>query len=46
MKFGVQTNSNMMNLMVMFNFSLLDWKYIFWANLVQKTKIVKMILGA
>ena len=46
MKFGVQTNSNMMNLMAMFNFSILDWKYIFWTNLVQKTKIVKMPLGA
>ena len=27
---------------VMFNFSVLDWNYLFWANLVQKTKIVNL----
>ena len=30
----------MQNLMVVFIFSDLDWKYPFWANLVQKIKIV------
>ena len=34
LKFGTQTNSNMQNSMVIFNFSVLNWKYTFWANLV------------
>ena len=38
-KFGTYTNSNMQNLMDLFTFSLFDWKYCFWANLVQKVKI-------
>ena len=40
MKFGIQTNSNMLNLMVMFTFCILDQKYPFWADLVQKIKTV------
>ena len=38
LKFGTQTNSNMQNSMVMFTFSLFDWKYLFWVNLVQKNQ--------
>ena len=37
LKFG---NSNMQNSMVMFTFFVLDRKYLFWANLVQKFKTV------
>ena len=40
LKFGSQTNSNMQNSMVMFILSVFDWKCPFWANLVQKVKIV------
>ena len=36
------TNSNMENLMVMFTFFVFDRKYSFWANLVQKIKIVSL----
>ena len=38
----MQTDLNMQNLMVVFIFSDLDWKYPFWANLVQKDKIVSL----
>ena len=40
LKFGTYTNSNMQNSIVMFTFSVFDWKYPFWANLVQKVKII------
>ena len=40
LKFGSQTNSNMQDSVVLFTFSVLDWKHPFWANLVQKIKIV------
>ena len=40
LKFGTYTNSNMQNSMVMFIFFVFDWKYPFWANLVQKVKII------
>ena len=40
LKFGTYTNSNMQNSMLMFTFSGFDWKYPFWANLVQKVKII------
>ena len=40
LKFGTYANSNMQNSTVMFTFSVFDWKYPFWANLVQKIKIV------
>ena len=40
LKFGTYTNSNMHNSMVMFILSVFDWKYPFWANLVQKVKII------
>ena len=40
LKFGTKTNSNMQNSMVMFAFSAFNHNYPFWANLVQKSKIV------
>ena len=40
LKFGTYTNSNMQNSMVMFILSVFDWKYPFWANLVQKVKLI------
>ena len=40
MKFGTYNNWSILNSVVMFNFSLLDKKYPFWANLVQKGKTV------
>ena len=36
LKFGTSATSNMQDSMVMFNFSVFDWKHPFWANLVQK----------
>ena len=41
-KFGTYTNSNMHNSVVIFTFSVFDWKYPFWANLVQKVKTVSL----
>ena len=40
LKFGTLTNSNMQNSVVMFIFFVFDRAYAFWANLVQKLKIV------
>ena len=40
LKIGTYNNSNMQNSMVMFIFFVFDWKYPFWANLVQKVKII------
>ena len=37
-----ETNSNMNNSMMLFTFSLLEQKDPFWANLVQKIKIVSL----
>ena len=42
LKFDTSTNSNMLNLMVMFTFSVFDLKYSFWAKLAQKIKIVSL----
>ena len=42
LKFGTYTNSNMQNSMVIFTFSVFDRKYSFWANLVQKVKIISL----
>ena len=39
LNFGTQTNFNMQNSMVMFTFSVFDWKYPFWKNLIQKSKL-------
>ena len=41
MKFDTKTNSNMQIPMV-FIFSFLEWKSPFWANLVEKIKIVNL----
>ena len=36
LKFGAQINSNMQNLTMVFTFSVLDRKYCYYENLVQK----------
>ena len=40
MKHGAQSNSNMLNSMVMFACPVLKRKYTYWANLTKKIKIV------
>ena len=40
LKFRTYTNSNMQNSMMMFIFSVFDYKYPFWAHLFQKVKII------
>ena len=40
MKFDIWSNLKMLNLMEMFKLSLLDWKYSFWANLIQNLTIL------
>ena len=40
LKFVTRTNSNRQNSIVMFSLSVADWNYLFWANLVQKIKVV------
>ena len=40
LKFGIKANCNLRNSVVLFTFSVLAWKHPFWANLVQKIKIV------
>ena len=42
LKFGMETDLNMQSSVVVFIFSDLDWKYFFWANLVQKIKIATL----
>ena len=42
LKFGISINSNMGNSMVMVTFSILDRKYPFRTNFVQKIKIVSL----
>ena len=42
LKFGTWTNSNMENSMVVFTFSVLDWKHPFWVNSVQNIKIASL----
>ena len=39
-KFGTKTNLNMRNSMMMFKFSVFDYEYLLWANLVQRFKTV------
>ena len=39
-KISIYANLNMQNLMVLFTFSFFGWKYRFWANLLQKNKII------
>ena len=43
MKFGTLTNSNIVNSMVVFTFSVLDQKYLFRGKLVQKIKLLKFL---
>ena len=45
MKHGISANSNMLNSMVVFTFSVLDWNYCFWADLFQKIKSKNNLLG-
>ena len=40
--FGTWTNSNILNSMMVFNFSAFYWNYPIWANLVQLIKIVRL----
>ena len=42
LKFGGQPNSNIQNSMMLFTFFVFDWEYAFWANLVQKVKVVSL----
>ena len=42
LKIGVYSNSNMKYSMVMLTFSVFNWNYPFWENLVQKIKIVNL----
>ena len=42
LKFGTITNSSVQNSVVVFTFFVSKWKYSFWANLVQKIKIVSL----
>ena len=39
-KFGTKTNLNMRNSMMTFTFSVFDYEYLLWANLVQRFKTV------
>ena len=39
MKLDIWTNSAMLNSMMMFTFYVLDQKYPFWANFLQKSKL-------
>ena len=45
LKFVTQSNSNMQNSIVKFAFAVFNWKYRFWANLIQKIKIVSLTLN-
>ena len=45
LKFCTKYNLRMLNLMVMFTFSVSDWKHLFGANLSQKFKFVCMWLN-
>ena len=42
LKFCTKTKSNMQNSMVVFSFSVLDGKQLFYANLVQNIKIISL----
>ena len=41
-KFYNEVNSNMLNSIMLFTFPVLDQKYPFWTNLIQKSKIVSL----
>ena len=40
LKFNISAALNMESSIVMLTFTVLDWKYPFWANVVQKSEIV------
>ena len=40
MNLGVQTNSNMLNLVMIFIWLVMDWKYAFWTHFVDEIRIV------
>ena len=42
LKFGTYNNSNIQNSVMLFTFFVFDWKYLCWANLVQKIKILSL----
>ena len=42
MKYDTSTNFNLQNLIMMFTFSVFKQKCLFWANLVEKIKIVSL----
>ena len=42
LKLSILAILNMQNSMVLFTFSVFDWKYPFWANFVQKIKIISL----
>ena len=42
LKFGTKTDSSMQNSMALITFSVLEWKHLFRANLVQKVKSVSL----
>ena len=44
MKFRTKTNSNMQNSMVMFTFSVFEPTYPFWANLLHKIKVDRLLI--
>ena len=45
LKFSTQSNLNTQKSMVLFTFSVFKQKYAFWANLVQKIKILSLSLN-
>ena len=42
LKFGNSTNSNMQNSIMVFTFSIFDLNNLFWANVIQKIKMVSL----
>ena len=42
MKFTAKANANIHNSMAMFHFSVFQWKYSIWINLIQKSKFFSL----
>ena len=42
LKFGTFTNSDMQNSIIMFNCFVFDRKYLLWASLLQKIRIINL----
>ena len=42
MKFTAKANANIQNSMVMFHFSVFQWKYSIWINFIQKSKFFSL----